>query len=311
MKYVEKKGLNLSVFSLGTVQLGMDYGLGEDIAKPKKETAFEVLDCAIKNGVNSLDTANNYGDSEKVIGEWLKNVDESQKPLVITKIGPFDHSSAEILRKDILKQTEKCLETLGVSYIDILMVHNFEDYEKNPTVIKETFNELKEKNIIGYTALSAYSHNNYFDIATSGFDAVQIPLNVFDWTQIDNGGIKAIADSGMMIFVRSVFLQGLVFLKPDQVEQRIEFCKPYLEKYLQLCEEFNMEPAILALSYVLSVPGVTTVVLGTQTPQQVEDNCRMISDARKLTNEQLEKLHDAFADIDRRVIDPREWNKKQ
>ena len=310
MKYVEKKDLKLSVFSLGTVQLGMDYGLGNNTAKPQKEYAFEVLDCAMNSGVNTLDTANNYGDSEIVIGEWMRGLDETCRPLIVTKVGPFDHSSPENLKADILKQTEKCLETLGVTQIDILMAHNFEDYEKDPIILRETFAELKAKGLIRYSALSAYSHHDYTLIAESGFDAVQIPLNVFDWTQIENGGIQAIADAGMMIFVRSVFLQGLVFLKPEQVESRIEFCKPYLEKYLQLCDEFEMSPAVLAMSYVLSVPGVTTVVLGCQTPEQVKSNCHMIDEVKELTQEQMGKLHDAFANIDPRVIDPREWNKK-
>lgn len=182
MKYVEKKGLKLSLLSLGTVQLGMDYGLGDNTSKPQMADSFEILNCAVKNGVNSLDTANNYGDSERVIGKWLKTVDESKRPLIITKIGPFDHSSAQNLKDDIKRQTEKSLETLGVSFIDVLMVHNFEDYEKDPVIVCDSFKELKEKGIIGYTALSAYSHHDYRKIAESGFDAVQIPLNVFDWT---------------------------------------------------------------------------------------------------------------------------------
>ena len=68
MKYVKFKDLDLSLFQLGTVQLGMDYGLGDHTAKPKKEYAFSLLDRAVADGVNTLDTANNYGDSERVIG---------------------------------------------------------------------------------------------------------------------------------------------------------------------------------------------------------------------------------------------------
>lgn len=308
MKYIQKKDLNLSVFSLGTVQLGMDYGLGENTAKPNKEYAFELLDSVISGGVNTLDTANNYGDSEKVIGEWLQTKEQSERPMIVTKIGPFDHSSEEALRADILNQTKKCLETLGVSQIDILMAHNFEDYEQNPKIVKEMFEELKKDGLIRYSALSAYSHHDYQMIAKSGFDAVQIPLNVFDWSQIENGGVQAIADAGMMIFVRSVFLQGLVFLKPENVEQRMEFCKPYLETYLQLCNEFEMSPGALAVSYVLSVPGVTTVVLGCQTVEQVQANCKLVEETKVLTKEQMEKLRDAFLDIDYRVIDPHHWN---
>ena len=307
MKYINQNGLDISVFSLGTVQLGMDYGLGEHTAKPTKEYAFSILDEAIKKGVNILDTANNYGDSERVIGEWLKTVDSAKRPLIVTKIGPFDHSSPEALRKDIYAQTEKCLQTLDIDQIDILMVHNYDDYEKNPLVVKEVFDELKRSGKTRFTGISVYSRHDYFAVAKSGFDSVQIPLNIFDWTQIDNGGIKALADTGMMIFTRSVFLQGLVFLKPEDIDPRMDFCVPYVEKFLAFCDEFKLSPSVLAMSFALSVSGVNSLVLGCQTLEQLDDNCEMIDSVRILTNDEMQKIHEAFADIDPRVIDPRRW----
>lgn len=307
MKYTETKGLKLSVFQLGTVQLGMDYGLGDHTAKPKKEYAFSLLDKAIEKGVNTLDTANNYGDSEAVIGEWLASTPASKRPMIVTKIGPFDHSSPEKLREDIFAQTEKCLETLGLKQIDILMVHSVEDYEQDPEIVRDAFLDMKRRGLIRYTALSAYSYNDYGVIARSGFDAVQIPINVFDRTQIENGGIQSIADAGMAIFARSVFLQGLVFLTPETLDPRMDFCKPYLKKYLELCDEFGMSPAVLAASYVLSLPGVTTVVLGCQTLEQIEENAEMMEKVEALTDCQMAKLREAFLDIDPRVINPQCW----
>ena len=64
MKYVQAKGLDLSAFALGTVQLGIEYGLGEHAAKPTEEAAFAILDRAVDLGVNTLDTANNYESCE-------------------------------------------------------------------------------------------------------------------------------------------------------------------------------------------------------------------------------------------------------
>lgn len=307
MKYVKGNGQVLSVFQLGTVQLGMDYGLGDNTKKPQKEFAFSVLDKAMEMGVNTLDTANNYGDSEAVIGEWLTKTPKEKRPRIITKIGPFDHSSPEALRADILAQTEKCLKTLKIEQIDILMVHSLGDYEKNPEIVRNTFLEMKKKGIIRYMALSAYSYNDYGVIARSGFDAVQIPINVFDRTQIENGGIQSIADSGMLIFARSVFLQGLVFLTAETLDPRMSFCKPYLERFHELCREFGMSPAVLAASFVLSLPGVTSLVLGCQTPTQVEQNAEMIDKAERLSDEQMEKLREAFINIDPRVINPQKW----
>ena len=145
MKYVEAKGQRMSTFSLGTVQLGMTYGLGDDKAKPSEETAFSILDTAMENGIDNLDTANNYGDSEAVIGRWLKTRREEKQslPWIVTKVGPFKKGSYDILRDDILYQTEGCMKNLGMETLDCLMVHNFEDYEENPDYVRKVFEEMK------------------------------------------------------------------------------------------------------------------------------------------------------------------------
>lgn len=307
MKYKELCNTPLSVFQLGTVQLGMDYGLGDHTAKPSAEYAFSLLNAALAHGVNVLDTANNYGDSERVIGAWLKTLPEEKRPFIITKIGPFDHSSEAALRADIRAQAAGCLQTLGVESLDMLMVHDFEDYEQAPEILREEFTALKRSGVAKSIGISAYSRHDYFAIARSGFDAVQIPLNAFDWGQIDCGGIKAMADAGMAIFARSVYLQGLVFMTEETLDPRMEFCLAPLKRYLSFCEELEMSPAVLALSFALSVEGLTHVVLGCQTLEQLEENCKLIDAVKTLTPAQMERLHDAFKDIDPRVINPGCW----
>lgn len=309
MKYIEAKGQRLSAFSLGTVQLGMTYGLGDDKEKPSEEKAFSILDTAMENGIDNLDTANNYGDSEAVIGRWLQKRREEKKalPWIVTKVGPFKTGSNDVLRDNILFQTEGCLKNLGMDTLDCLMIHDFEDYENNPDEVRKIFEELKAQKLCKFTALSAYSRHDYSVIAESGFDATQIPLNVFDWGQIENGGIEKIAKSGMMIFVRSVFLQGLVFHTPEDLDPRMNFCAPYLKKYLNLCKEFELKTDELALSFVLSLPGVTTAVMGCDNVKQVEDNCGLFDRTVQLSEKQMEMLHDAFRGIDPRVINPGVW----
>ena len=114
----------------------------------------------------------------------------------------------------------------------------------------------------------------------------------------------------MMVFARSVFLQGLVFHTPQDLDPRLDFCLPYLEKYNGFCKEFGLSPAVLALSFVQSVPGVTTTVLGCDNIAQLESNCQLFEQTVHLTQEQMNKLRDAFTDIDPRVINPRVWFKK-
>ncbi|MBQ3146838.1 MAG: aldo/keto reductase [Oscillospiraceae bacterium] len=312
MKYITAKEQKLSMFSLGTVQLGMNYGIGEDRAKPSEEKAFALLDRAMELGVDNLDTANNYGDSEAVIGRWLqKRKAEGKKcPWVVTKIGPLKHGSFDIVRDDILRQTEGCQKTLGVDTIDCLMLHNYEDYADDRDNVRKVFEELKAQKAYRYSAISAYSEHDYGVIADSGFDATQIPMNVFDWVKINDGEMEKLEKSGMMVFVRSVFLQGLVFHTPESLDPRLDFCLPYLEKYCGFCKEFGLSPAVLALSFVQSVPGVTTTVLGCDNVAQLESNCQLFDQTVKLTDEQMKLLHDAFTGIDPRVINPRVWFKK-
>ena len=312
MKYITAKNQKLSMFSLGTVQLGMNYGIGEDRAKPSEEKAFALLDRAMELGVDNLDTANNYGDSEAVIGRWLqrRKAEGKQCPWVVTKIGPLKHGSFDIVRDDILRQTEGCLKTLGVDTIDCLMLHNYEDYADDRDNVRKVFEELKAQNAYQYSAISAYSEHDYGVIAESGFDATQIPMNVFDWVKINDGEMEKLEKSGMMVFVRSVFLQGLVFHTPESLDPRLSFCLPYLEKYCGFCKEFGLSPAVLALSFVQSVPGVTTTVLGCDNVAQLESNCQLFDQTVQLTEEQMKLLHDAFTGIDPRVINPRVWFKK-
>ena len=309
MKYITAKGQKLSRFSLGTVQIGMTYGLGEHKEKPSEEAAFDLLDQAMAQGIDNLDTANNYGDAEAVIGRWLSRRRQNNQtlPWIVTKIGPMKHGSFDILRDDILRQTEDCCKNLGVETLDCLMLHNFEDYEQDPDAVRKVFEEMKQQNLYRYSAISAYSRHDYGMIAGSGFDATQIPLNVFDWGQIENGGIEKIAKAGMMVFIRSVFLQGLVFHTPEDLDPRMDFCVPFLRRYHELCKEFEVSAPVLALSFVLSVPGVTTAVLGCDTAQQVAQNCALFDQTVSLTEEQMKLLHDAFANIDPRVINPGCW----
>ena len=310
MKYVNANGKQMSIFTLGTVQLGMDYGLGEHRKKPSEEKAFSILDTAMENGINNLDTANNYADSDVIIGRWLQKRKAEKKPLpwIVTKIGPLKHGSRDILRDDILYQTEGCLKALGTDTLDCLMLHNFEDYEQDADEISKVFNDLKSQGVCTNTALSVYSRHDYNLVAQSGFDGVQIPLNLFDWEKIENGEIEKIAKASMSIFVRSVFLQGLVFKKPEELHEGMSFCAPYLEKYLELCREWSLAPDLLALSFVLSVPGVTTTVMGCDTEAQVIANCNLFNKTVTLSQNQLDALREAFSGIDKRVVNPGAWN---
>ena len=128
MKTVNAKGIDVSVLSLGTVQLGLSYGINNADGKPSQETSNGILNAAMAGGINTLDTAGAYGDSEAVIGNWLKTIEPEKRPFIVTKAAHLDHSSLDALRKDLFTKVKTSKERLGVEQLDMLMLHHFDDY---------------------------------------------------------------------------------------------------------------------------------------------------------------------------------------
>lgn len=309
MKTNTMKGINISALSLGTVQLGLSYGINNADGKPSQETANAILNAAIDGGINTLDTAGAYGDSEVVIGNWLKTVPAEKRPFIVTKAAGLDHSSLENLRKDLFGRVKTSKERLGVEQLDLLMLHHFDDYLCDKENVRMVMEELKASGEVRFIGASAYSHHDYGELADTGFDATQIPLNLFDWKQIENGGLKKLEQSGMMVFVRSVYLQGLVFQKPETLAPHMEFARPTLEKFQYLCKKYELTPAALALSYALSLPGVTSLVLGSEKAEQVRQNLELMDQAVKLSAEQMAEIRELFLDTPEQVLNPALWPK--
>ena len=307
MKTNRAKGLDISVLSLGTVQLGLNYGINKR-GKPSQELANSILDCALAKGINTLDTAGAYGDSEVVIGNWLKTVEPEKRPFIVTKAAKLVHTSLDDLRKDLWNRVETSKSRLGVEQLDMLMIHHFDDYLVDKDNVIRVLNELKEAGQIRFTGASAYSHHDYGELASAGFDATQIPANIFDWGQIENGGLKKLEESGMMVFVRSVYLQGLVFKDPANLDPNMDFAKETLVKFRALCDKYQMTPTALALSYALSLPGVTSLVLGSSKVEQVEQNVQQMEQAVELSAEQMAEIRENFLDTPVRVLNPAMWN---
>ena len=83
MHYTNCGSKKLSAMTIGTVQLGMNYGIANNAGKPDEEKAFSILRAALEGGVTSLDTARGYGNSEEVIGRFLKQW-EGAMPFITT-----------------------------------------------------------------------------------------------------------------------------------------------------------------------------------------------------------------------------------
>ena len=217
---------------LGTVQLGLDYGINNDVGKPSVEKSFEILDYAFHNGISILDTANAYGDSEKIIGNYMKKTGNEFK--ISTKLSALNGSN---ISKFITEQINSSLELLSKDFIDLYLIHNFNDIIDNEDLIVE----LKNTNKVSHVGVSLYEPSelefllsNYCD----DIDFVQIPFNILDSRWIQNDLLKRTKENRIKIFARSIFVQGLIFMVDEAKMNNIH---NDLKKYIEFISNLAME----------------------------------------------------------------------
>ena len=175
MKYNETKGVSISELSLGTVQLGVSYGINNQSGKPDRTQAFGILDTALTNGISALDTAAAYGDSEQVIGQWLQTIPEEKRPFITTKLKALDHSGLDALRRSVNAQLEHSMQQLGLSCIPCLMLHNFDEYDCDRENMRVVFDELKmtDAQLVGFNKIMITACGSAFYAGQAGKYALE------------------------------------------------------------------------------------------------------------------------------------------
>ncbi len=308
MIYTEKNNFKISKMTLGTVQLGMNYGVNNSSGVPSEEKSFEILDTAYNGGVTFLDTSDDYGKSEEVIGNYLK-ANPDKKFNICTKFNLKDVSNAEVY-KTLKEFVQKSCKKLCIDSIPIFMSHSENNFLEYGKYMIDALDELKKEGLIGCSAISMSRKDALDDIINcNGFDAIQLPLNILDNKAITSGQVKKMSDNGMAVFVRSVYLQGIFFKKIEQLQgTKLSAAIPYIEKINEIAKNENISVAQLALSYIRDTVGVDSLVVGSETPEQVKQNIEMFN-TPTLSGDLINYINEQFKDVDPFVISPWEWAK--
>ena len=287
MKTVNVKGVDLSVLSLGTVQLGLNYGISNADGKPSQQTANAILDCAMARGINTLDTAGAYGDSEVVIGSWLRTVERSKRPFIVTKAANLDHSSLDALRRDLQNKVRSSKERLGVEQLDSLLLHR-PDALTDPEEVASAVRTLKDA---GKIRLFGVSNHNAGQISLlKRYLPGEIAINQMQFslahTPMVDAGMNVnmhsehavVKDGGTLDFCRlnditiqawSPFQHGMfegVFLKSDKY--------PELNRVIdELAEKKSVAPSAIAVAWIMRHPAQIQTIVGTTNPDRLSDIC--------------------------------------
>lgn len=297
MDYVDVAGTKISRMTLGTVQLGMNYGIANNAGQPKEEQSFAMLQSALDLGINSFDTARLYGNSENVIGNFLKTQDKV--PFLTTKVPNIPEGNDAEVEKQIITYVETSLETLGVKKVNNVMLHNAGNLYYKPDVCAKTLAGLVKRGYCDIVGASVYTADEVCEILKhEEYSVTQIPMSIFDQQLINGGIVDELKNRGFTVFVRSVFLQGLFFLDPEKITDEIllKEAKPGILKLRSLCEKENMSLAEIAIAFIRDIPGVTSLVLGADTPEQVKLNASYF-DVPSLSEETVHEIKTTFKNV--------------
>jgi len=290
---------------LGTANFGLTYGIANNRMLSEEE-AFAILEKAVEVGVCRLDTARGYGDAEKVIDRFFRG--HGKVFDVVTKLPDREY----LVAQDVERQIKTSLENLGVGRIDTLLLHSFRSFERFREILLPVFEQYISAGLIGEYGLSVYhpyeietaiemARRDRFPIA-----AVQFPLNLFDQRFLKDGYLQKLRASGIALYARSIFLQGLFFMDCASLGSHFEPAKPKIKELVNLARLHGTSIEALALLFAVS-SGVDHVVLGVDSAAQLEKNAALMAiDTANLLSE-LKSRFDMLEVADEDIILPYRW----
>jgi aryl-alcohol dehydrogenase-like predicted oxidoreductase len=236
------------------------------------EAQAAILGRAAAAGIDLLDTAAGYGASESALGHRLAETGLQTRFRIVTKTWPIrtdDLTTADL--DAIAARFEASLTALCVPAVDTLLVHDSRDLMgrggERLWALMERWRggaRVRHLGVSVYSGAEAETVRARFPVET-----VQLPLNALDQRALGDASLARLAAAGVVVHVRSAYLQGLLLSPPDRVPERLAALAPRLERFQGAARQFGLSPAALALGFVATRPGVSAVVIGVQSEAEL------------------------------------------
>lgn len=273
-----KTGLQVSELALGGLFVSR-HGASFEQAKAATLRALEL-------GVNYIDTAPGYADSEEVLGQVLGDM---QQPVMLsTKLGGRPQPFLPQDKACLLQSVEESLKFLKRDYIDILMIHEpdrpgqydwWTDWQNYRGPVLEVLAELKQQGVIGHLGLGGTTAYEMANIINTGhFDVVLTAFNYsLLWREAERAVLPAAKAQNMGIVIGSPLQQGALARRyDDEVRDGAPWLSPPRRAQLQalytFLDEIDIPLPELGLRFVISNPAIACVLMGARSPEEVEQN---------------------------------------
>jgi aryl-alcohol dehydrogenase-like predicted oxidoreductase len=285
MKYSKlgETGIQVSQLGLGTVELGLDYGINKpaDFGKPDEASAINLLHKAADAGINLFDTAPSYGNSEELLGKAFAN---RKNCIIATKVNvPPEGEDAEIFIRSSVTQSR---QNLRRKCLDIVQVHNAtSDTFLHSDIFKILLQE-KAAGTIRFIGASVYEPENALAAIDSGtIDVLQIAYSVLDQRMAEKVLEKAESE-GIAILSRSVYLKGVL---TERAQYLPEHCAPLREATESIKRKLNLNSwtdlSRFALRFAISNPRIDSVLVGARSEAELDFALDTLNNGNLSTNE--------------------------
>ena len=289
----------ISKLILGTVQFGLNYGINNFIGKLTEHEVFNLLETAYDLGIRTLDTAEAYGDSHKIISHFQKK--SNNKFNIISK---YSSSNIEYPRDIIQRIKVHCFD-FNVNYLEGYLFHSYIDFKNYFNKDPEILNKLNNSGLVKKIGVSVYSNDEIEELLKfKSISLIQLPFNLFDNEFQRKEILEKVKERNIEIHTRSVFLQGLFFKNINTLNSNFSSLKSNLEKINNLTQNYNVEMNSLALNYVVDKKYIDKVLIGVDSINQLTKN---IESLNNVFDTNIFKKIDSIQIENKKLLNPTNW----
>ncbi len=294
----------ISRLTLGTVQLGMPYGIANTQGQPEYRHAVAILATALEGGIMCFDTAAVYGNSEEVLGRALRELGVLEDVLIVTKVRhlePHERADAKLAAQTIEKSVDASRQRLGLDCIPIVMFHNQHD-----AIHADALDALRERGWAGQIGFSLAQPPAAPLNVDPCYTALQLPGNLLDRWPRDPAIVASLTRPGLAVFLRSVYLQGLLVMPVESIPPHLAEVLPVRRRLADIAAAGGMTEAELSLRYALSLDTAASVLIGVETPEQLRENIRLAAKGT-LAPEIMVRIDRAATGVSEQILSPSAW----
>lgn len=278
--------------ALGTAQFGLSYGVSNTHGQSSLDEIEKILNVAHISGVDTLDTAVVYGNSESNLGavgvaDWK----------VVTKL-PGLPDGATSIEKWVREMVVGSLRRLRLDRLHGLLVHRPEDLcgpgsEQLVRVLKE----LKSEGLIRKIGLSVYNPQELLHISESFVpDIVQMPFNIIDRRLIHGGLLQELKKKEVEVHVRSIFLQGLLLMDRGSRPSYFNRWEDVWKAWDSWIYDAKADPLSVCINFVFAQSEIDRVVIGIESVAQLRQVLEAVNRQsciwpQDLNSEDLDLIH--------------------